>query len=648
MKHACLAAAALLSLSPSAKAAAPAPDVAGREAAIGLSEVVVTAARSPQPADQVGQSVSVLTQADIRTNQTLVLTDLLAFVPGVGVSRNGGVGGLTYLRIRGAEAGQTVVVVDGVKLNDPTAPDSAFDFANLLAGDVARIEVLRGAQSTLWGSQAIGGVVNIVTAEPTKPLQAEASLEGGSRGTLYAHASAGGAGDHVIWRLGAQRYVTDGISAYRFGTEPDGYRNTGVSGRARVILNPAASFDLRAVWAQARNNFDGFPPPNYQFADTSEYGATQDVTAYAGLNLDLFEGRLRNRFGYGLGRTDRETFDPTQAVTRTTFQAFGRTHRFEYQGEWQVAPGWIATFGAEREQTSMRTAAPNPFDPKPAFFRAQAKVDSLYAQGHGALAPGLTLTLGGRRDDHDAFGSHIVGQASAAWSLNGGATILRAGYGEGFKAPSLYQLYSEFGNGALKPETADDWHAGAEQHFAAGAIRLSATWFQRETQNQIDFVSCFSVAHALCADGRFGFYDNVARARAHGIELGAEARLSGLDFAANYTWTRAENAAAGDANYGRTLARRPEHQANLSLNKTWTDGFSTGATARYVGEAFDNPTHSRVLKSYGLLDLHAAYRISPTWEIYARAENALDAAYETTANYGAPGRSLFVGIRAHY
>ncbi len=629
--------------------ATPTPDVAGREVASGVSELVVTATRSPIAADKVGQSVTVIDHAQIEARQVTIISDFLATTPGVSFVRNGGVGESTTLRIRGAEGGQTVVVVDGVKLNDPTSTDSSYNFANLLAGDVARIEVLRGAQSTLWGSQAIGGVVNIVTADPTKPFQGEASLEGGSRGTVYGRAAIGGLSERLIWRLAASQYATDGISAFAAGTEKDGYRNTGVSGRAKVIVSDTVSLDLRGVWSKGRNEIDGFPAPKFVFADDPEYVTTKDLTGYAGLNFDLFEGRLKSRVAYGYTRTDRQNFDPTQAITTLTFNAKGENETWEYQGVFQVTEAWTATFGVERDKATMRTASPSSFTPNPTPTLGEAAIDSLYGQVNGEVVKGLTLTAGLRHDSHETFGDHDLGQVAAAWSLNDGATILRASFGQGFKAPSLFQLYSPYGNVVLKPESADSWDAGVEQRFAPGHTVVSATWFQRDTDNQIDFASCAGVVNATCkANGGQGFYSNVARAKAHGVELVGQAHLGGVDLDGNYTWTHTENDAPGSVNRGKDLARRPEHQANLTAGHTWAIGLTTSGTVSYVGDSFDNASNSFKLKGYTLVSLRAGYPVTPQVELYGRVENALDDTYQTIRNYGQPGQAAFVGVRARF
>ena len=615
-----------------------------------VGELVVVANRAPERLDHIGQQVTVVGAAELKARQAVIVSDLLATTPGVSFSRNGGPGETTSLRIRGAETDQTVVVIDGVKLNDPSSTGGGYNFANLLAGDVARIEVLRGAQSTLWGGQAIGGVVNIVTAEPTKDLEGSASAEIGSMASAYVRAGLGGKTDRVAWRLAGGYLTTDGVSAYRYGSEKDGYQNAGVSGRANLKLTETADLDLRAVWSRGRNKFDGFPPPAYVFADDAEYGTTEDLVAYAGLNL--VTGPLKSRLAYGYTDTDRANYDPTQAVTTKTFDAAGHNRRIEYQGVLSLPADWRATFGAESERSDMRSASPSAFDPHPTPIRGHAKIDSLYVQAIGEIVPDLTLTAGLRHDSHDTFGDHDTAQVALAWRLNDGHTIARASFGQGFKAPTLYQLFSQYGNAALNPEEADSWDAGVEHHFEVAKAVVSATWFERRTTNQIDFVSCAASSTApLCRPGgvsRFGYYDNIARTKAHGVELTGSATVGEVDIDANYTWSHAENDAPGSANLGKLLTRRPEHQAYVSASHTWPIGLVTAADLRYVGPAFDNAANTTKLRGYTLLGARASYPFANGLEIYGRIENATDTSYETTKNYGSVGRAAYLGLRASF
>ena len=619
-----------------------------------LNDVVVTANRSAQAADRVGQSVTVLTAAEIQNSQTVSVSDLLQRTPGVTVSRNGGIGSVTAVRIRGAETDQTVAIIDGVKLNDPSGTGGGYNFGNLLIGDIARIEVLRGAQSTLWGSQAIGGVVNIVTAVPTEPFQADIDAEAGSRGTTYLRGGVGGATERATWRIAASRYDTDGVSTYARGTEDDGFEHFALSGRANVRVIDGVSIDLRAAWFDGKADIDGFAPPTYAFGDTREVAETEELVGYAGLNFGLFDGRLSNRVGYGYTRTDRQNLNPDQAVTNLTFDSEGLNERYEYQGVLAIREGWTATFGAEHEEAEFTTRSPSAFNANPTPATAEATLDGVYAQLQAEVASGLTLTGGVRRDEHDTFGGKTLGQAAVAWALNDGATLLRASFGQGFKAPSLYQLFSDYGNTALSPEEADGWDAGVEQHLLDGALILSATYFSRETTNQIDFVSCTGMetpaSAPLCFKNgvrRFGYYSNIALTEADGVELAADYEIGAFWVRANYTQTNTENRTPG-ANLGRQLARRPKEAANLTLGYVWPFGLSTSIAVQHAGDSFDNASNATRLDGYTLVDLRASYPINDTLELYGRVENLGDETYETTRDYGVAGRGTFVGVRARF
>jgi vitamin B12 transporter len=637
----------LVAASVAASLAGPSPAFA--DAAVPpVDEVVVTAARSPEPADKVGQQLTVITAEDLRAQQTPILSDVLSRTPGVSFSRNGGVGTATQVYLRGAEPGQTVVLIDGVRLGDPTTTDNSVDFGNLLVGDLARVEVLRGPQSVLWGSKAIGGVINMITAEPQKPFETDLTAEGGSHAWGYGRAGVGGKTDRVTWRASAAYLSTTGISAFdeaKGGREPDGYRNVGASATARVALTDQLALDLRGLYSRGHTDFDGFPPPAFQFADTPEYGDSEQLAGYAGATLDLLDARLHNRMAVTAAQTSRKNFDPSVTPTAVTFSGAGHTERYEYQGVYDITQAWTAVFGLEREDAHMRSSSFG----GPAVILG-TRTDSLYAEAHGDVAPGLTLAGGVRHDDHDTFGGHTVGQASAAWRLDQGNTILRASWGQGFKAPSLYQLGSEYGNLALRPEQAEGWDTGVEQRFLGGRAMVSAAWFERHTIDQIDFVSCFGTAAPLCpSHPAGGYYDNIARTRARGIELAASADLTqALSLSANYTWTDARNDVDGGANFDKRLARRPARQANAEATYLWPARLSTTVAVRYAGDRYDDAANRNLVKGYVLWDLRASYPVTAALEVYGRIENLFDERYETVLDYGQLGRAAYAGVRARF
>lgn len=627
---------------------APAGVAFGADAPGELERIVVSANRIEQPLSRIGNSVTLIDAAEVRASQKPTVSDLLATTPGITVSRNGGLGGSTQLRIRGAESDQTVVLIDGVKLNDPSSAGGGYNFANLLTTDYMRVEVLRGPQSTLWGSQAIGGVVNIVTTVPEGPLLAAYSAEGGSRGSGAVQARAEAGGDRLAWRVAGKYLTTDGISAYdddRGGRERDGYRNASANVRGLLRITDAVSAELRSTYSSGRADFDGFPLPAFALADTREYGDSDELVTYAGINAATFGGRLQNRVGFAYTDTDRENIDPDSTV-RTTFDASGRNKRWEYQGTLTLNDTFGAVFGLESERSELSTRSPSQFDPNPPTLANDARLDSAYAQVSVSPIDALTLTAGMRYDDHETFGSESTGRAALAWAATP-TTIVRASYGEGFKAPTLFQLFSEFGNEALAPERADAWDGSVEQHLLNDALILSATYFGRNTREMIDFVSCFPSTDPRCATRPFGFYDNVQKTDVEGFELGLVARVGRLRFDANYTDMDSTNRGAG-ANFGLELPRRPGQMLNGELTYSWPFGLTTTVAMTHAGRSFDDAANTVVVDSYTVVDLRASFQLREELELYGRLENAFDEEYETIARYGTPGRGLFVGVRQSF
>ena len=617
-----------------------------------LDPVVVTATRFATPLSKIGNSITVLSAEDIRDSQKTVLSDLLSATPGVTVTRNGGLGSTTFLRIRGAETDQTVVLFDGVKLNDPSSPGGGYDFANLVTNDFSHVEVLRGPQSTLWGSQAIGGVINIVTPQPAGPLSGSVSAEGGQLGTGMARARLEAGGDQFNWRVGGNYLTSSGVSAFDRklgGAETDGYKNLGFNARGMYKFNDAISAEVRSIWSKSRFDIDGYAPPAFNFGDTSEYGRSEELVTYVGLNLDARDGRWKNRLGYSYTNTDRAYFNPELTIAET-LNYVGRNRRVEFQSTLLISNKYQAVVGLESEKSNLRTASsPSDFDPNPIPLLASTRINSVYGELQAAPIEPLALTLGLRHDDHATFGGHTTPRAALAWTVRP-STIVRASYGEGFKAPTLYQLFSLYGNQALRPEEAKGWDIGVEQRLAADRVNLAATYFHRNTTNMIDFVSCYLNNDPRCATRPFdGFYDNLQKTSATGVELSAVAKASDrVRLSLNYTHTDAKNDSPGSANFGLELARRARDTANAGIDYRWPIALTTSVAAQFVGRTFNDAGNTTVLRSYTLLDLRATYAWSKSLNLYARLENALNKQYEVTGGYGNIGRAFSAGIRTNF
>lgn len=624
------------------------PAFAHAEEAEPASSIVVTALRIPVEQSRIASSVTVLDEAAIRREQPLALTDILLRTPGISLSRNGGYGTATSLRIRGADAGQSVMVIDGMRLADPSATAGGYSFANLLVDDIERIEILRGPQSILWGSDAIGGVVNVTTRKPEKPLEGSFAAEAGTHDTLSARAGVGGASRILDWRLSVSTFTTDGISARANGTEPDGYRRTAANGSVALRIAPGASLDLRGYWSDSRNDFDGFA------GDTLAYGLTSEWSGYAGLNFALSDGRLVNRLAVMQTETDRENYDPARSIRPLNFDAHGRVRRYEYQGTLTLSPAIQAVFGAEREEQRMTTASPANSSAPYVLTPTAGETNSIFTQLRASPVTGLTVNGGARYDRQSRFGGNTVVSAGVAYTPNGGATVLRASYDEGYKAPSLYQMFSLYGDAGLKPERAEGWEVGVEQSIGK-VFHASAIWFDRKTDNLIDFAFCPTTGTlpVLChvpgtTTTRFGYYANVRKSHAKGIELTARARIGLVYAEGNYSWVSAVDRSAGSADFGRQLARVPRHLANIEAGLNLPQGVKAGIAARYSGETFDRAGSAGVLPDYWLIDLRGQWQLAEGLTLQGRVENLADRHYETASGYGSLGRTVYLGLRSRF
>jgi vitamin B12 transporter len=597
--------------------------------------VVVTATRTPQPVEVTGQSVSVITADDIALKQSVMLSDLVAATPGVTAVRNGGIGQSTSILVRGAEAGQTLVLVDGVRINDPSSTTGFALMGDVLANGIDRIEVLRGTQSTLYGSDAIGGVVNILTArggDNTLKLTAE----GGSFDTLRLNAAASGQYQDFEFGAAANYYLTNSVSAAdaRNGNrEADGYHHTGVTANLRWNASPSVSADARVYYTYARDSYDGYPPPSYSFQDTHQYGDNELLAFYSGINATVWGGRFTNRLAVTHSESDRTTYDTVE-----DFYAKGGATRIEYQGGLKIDDKNELVFGAEDQRTSLNTQSA--YDPAP--IKGSSRIDGFYAQIQSGIVDNLTLTGGGRYDHDRQFGDHLSFKLAAAYQL-GKATTLRATMGDGFKAPSLYQLYSPYSNPVdnLKPETATGWELGLDQEL--GKWRAGITYFERRTANQIDFFSCWGVSSTACSLRAFegGYYYNVGRSRVKGMEVSVNGEITnGLTLALAYT-----NLTDTDRATGLQLARRPHDSASATLAWQALTDLNLAVSADYVGSRFDDAGHYTALGETLHVNLMASYTVADGIELYGRVENAGDNQREPVAGYGAMGRAFFGGIR---
>ncbi|MEO0032041.1 MAG: hypothetical protein RIS94_1799 [Pseudomonadota bacterium] len=597
------------------------------------NQITVIATGSPLRIDQTGQPITVLTAQDLASIQGADLTRALERVPGVVLSRNGGQGAFTGLRLRGSEAEQVLVLIDGVRVEDVSAPSGGFDFGTLTSGGIERIDVLRGSNSVVWGSAAIGGVVAVQSRELNG---VDAVAEAGSRNSYSADASAGLSNQTYALTLNGGYATSDGVSAAATGTEPDGFHQWRIGGKGRVNLTQALSLTAVARYAETHTDIDGFQSVYpYAFIDTPEYQKTRQLSGRVGAHYDT--ATLVLDAGYALSETKRDYYDP-RYDTAPSYGYRAHSERVDLTGRLALPSHFALDFGADNE----RTRYEGTYD-----ARAKARLSSAHAL-LGWYGEAASLAAGARIDDHSRFGSEWTFGANGSVKLPVGLR-LRASYGEGFKAPTLFQLLSDYGNAALVPERSKSYDAGLEWALFP-QVHAAVTVYRRDSRDLIAYVSCFGVTDGICTGRPYGTYDNIGRARAEGVE--AELTLKPVDafevrFA--YTYDKARNLTTGSANYGKDLARRPRNTLTTSLD--WTTplhGLTLGADMRVQSASYDDAGNFTRLEGGSLTTLRASLPVAGKVELFGRVENLFDAHLQTAGGYGTLGRSVFGGIRVRY
>lgn len=605
-------------------AAFSAVPAAAQEAA---EDIVVTASGFEQPRAETGQAISLIDTERLETLQVVSISDALQTLPGVQIAQRGPVGSQTSAFIRGGNSSQTLVLIDGVRINDPSSPNAAFDFGALLSGNIGRVELLRGPNSIIWGNQAIGGVVNIQSLAPTEAFEARGSAEYGYADMVRSNINLSGTSGIVEGNVGGGYYRTNGISALAAGAERDGYRNWSANGRLKVNLATDIALDFRGYYNDGRVEYDspfgvggnGLPVSN-----------NRQFLGYVGANFDLAGGRWRNRISYARTDIDRVGTDPV-VFSFNNFDVEGSIDRYEYHTSFDVIDAVTLVGGVEHERTyastSFEGAAPDV---------ARNRVTSGFAQAIVRPLSGLTMTGGVRHDDYSDYGGQTTMGGNIAYTPNGGMTVLRATYGEGFRAPTLSEGQPPLGNPALKPETARNMDIGIEQGLLDRRILASVTWFHRKST---DLIAFSTVTYQS---------ENIDRVRTEGVELALAVRPTDrIDIQASYTLTDAVNRSVA-TNFGKRLALRPEHVASLTADWRTTWGSTLGGSLLIVGDSFDNASNNVRLDGYALVEVRATVPVTDAVELFGRVENLFDAQYETVAGYGTYGRSAYVGVRGRF
>ena len=594
--------------------------------------ITVLATGSATSVDTAGQPISVIGTDEIDSVQGPDITRVLERLPGVTITRNGGMGSATSLFVRGANSQQVLVLVDGMRVADVAAPGGGYDFGNLMTGSIGKIELLRGSNSVVWGSDAIGGVLNITSRDINGVT---ASAEYGARDSFDGQLTAGLSGDSYGITLDGGYSSTRGFSQAAAGTEDDGFHQARFGGRGHVDLTPNLTASVTGRYTNGKLDIDGYPGPSYAvFGDVNDWQKTREIGGRGA--LDWSGETLHLGAAYQITDTRRRYYgeDYNYCGDASCYGTQGQNQRAELTGGWQAWRDLRIDFGADHEWSRMNETGGD---------NHRADISS----GHALLgwySHDVTLAAGARYDDHSRFGG--------AWTFgaNGNVALwqqlrLIASYGEGFKAPSLYQLYSNYGDTSLNAERSRSYDAGLAWGDRNGPFYAAITGFRRDTRNLIDFVSC--VGAAQCASRPYGLYANIGRARATGAELELGAQVSPrLHAQAVYTYTKSVDRTDDSVNAGKDLARRPRNAVTVSLD--WTSplhGLRLGGDIRMVSDSWNDAANTTQIDGWATGTLRATLPINRRLEVFGRIENVTDEKYELVTGYGTAGRSAFAGVR---
>lgn len=598
-----------------------------------VEEIVVTATRLQTPVKHVGSSVTVISGEDLEKRGTHLIHDALRTVPGTDVVQSGGPGQQTSVFLRGTNSNHTLVLIDGVEANDPISIGRAFDFANLTVDNIERVEILRGSQSTLYGSDAIGGVINIITKKGKGKPSASVTAEYGSFATRRGSLSFRGSAETAHYAFSLGKMETDGISAApesEGNTERDGYDNVTFSGRVGISTGENLEMELVGRYLEAEAEIDDFA-----LDDRNSRQNTDELFLRGQATFTLFGEKWKSILGLSLSDIDRKNEDLLDAgqffLNTGSFQ--GNTLKGDVQSSLYLFEGNIVTAGFEAQEE--RGKSESSFG---AFQEKAARTQGYYLQDQVQLWKRLFVTAGGRIDHHSTFGSEFTYRLALTCAIDGMGTRLKGSFGTGFKAPSLFQLFDPgFGNSNLGPERSRSWDGGLEQPMFGGRVRLEVNYFRIEFKNLVD------------SDPATFQFINIGRSVSEGMEVLSEVHLfRPLSVSARYTYTDARDRETNDV-----LLRRARNKLYLSLDYDISGGGSLSLSLSHTGERYDisvDPvtfSSTRImLGGYTIVHLAASYGMGHGITLFSRVDNLFDRDYEEIRGFGTAGISGYVGIRA--
>lgn len=591
-----------------------------------FDEIVVTASRIPQPLRRVGVSLSVLNAADLQDHGNLSLQDILRQMPAVSVTNAGGAGKASSLRIRGEEGYRTLVLLDGIRLLDPSLTQTGPQFEHMLSSGLGRVEILRGPQGLGYGADA-GGVVNMSSQPYAGAPTLGLDLQSGADSMHQYSGTLGGGTERTDFALQLTDLESDGFNAQRADTilrDNDGYANTSAHGRAGFDLGETLNIELVHRRVRGNAEFDGCYHP-YTFAAEHACRSRFELDATRAA-LNYITPQATHTVAYATTDTAREDF----AGGQPAFTAYGELERWEYLGHLRQLPGFGLVFGADLEQARNNSEGRNN--------------KGIFAEYLSDFSSSLYVGAGVRYDDNEDFGSNTSYRVSSAYLVDAakGTLKFKGSYGTGFRAPSPYEIAYNAGSYSYPPaslvklqqEHSAGYDVGVEYQSDAG-LHLEAVYFDQEVTDAIYFD----------LKGYSGYLQDIGASTSHGVELsGAVPVSAALQLHANYTWNDTQRP------NGLQRPRRPAHQVNLgAVYTTQQERLTLQAFYRTVRDTLDDTVSGVVpLDDYSVLDLGTNFSVTSQIQLYARIENLLDEQYEELTGYNTAGRSAYIGLRVNY
>ncbi|MDN3515273.1 MAG: TonB-dependent receptor [Candidatus Brocadia sp.] len=581
--------------------------------------MVITPTRTKQLLKDVGSSVSIITEKDIENSKSPLLLDVLRQTPGLEVTRTGPMGGVTSLFLRGASSAQTLVFVDGVRMNSPTA--GGFDFANLTTDNIERVEILRGPQSTLYGSAAMGGVVNIITKKGAGDTKVTLGTEYGMRDTYRESINVSGGKEKFDYSIGASYLKTHGISQASSGSEKDGYEN--FTGSARLGWNflNNGRIDTTIRGFHSDYELDGFSFAAGLIDDPDRHQTTDEILFSTKVSKTFFD-LWTPSFLISVNDTDLKGFDPTDESGE--FHIPTRLWRLEHQSDFSLFEIDTVTVGYEYEIKEGENAG--------LFDRETFWNNAVFAENQIKLFDSLTWTIGIRRDDYSTFGNHVTYRTTASYNIEEIGIRFHSSWGTGFRAPSINELfYPYYGNPDLKPEESKGWDFGVGKELLKGKLTMDITYFKNDFDNLI--------TPAIQPDGSY-MAENIAKAVSEGIEAVLTYKpFTKLSLTGTYTYTDTRDK---DKDKDRQLPRRPRNRATLGIDAQPLAKLNLNITGVMDRDRIDSD--GKVMDNYWTVNLATRYDITQSMTAYVRFENLFDYHYEEVPGYGSLGFTAYCGL----